>query len=176
MGPEQSADRMTIFNQALNNFEQHGSRQTMGPNDFGNFIERTWMHVQPAVALEAINKMLEEAKSKESPSHLSMSSEKGSINLNSTYELRLFQLLPVVEELDKDKAEALLRDNTETKARLTKYPKGMQSLTSEGNIYSYGVTDDDSPKAAEAVAGQEIQAQISKRLIEINNEAGKDPE
>ena len=26
------------------------------------------------------------------------------------------------------------------------------------------------------MAGQEIQAQISKRLIEINNEAGKDPE
>ncbi|SRR6266566_3576806 len=75
----------------------------MGPDNFGNFIERTWTRVPSAVVLESINKMLDEAKSKESHSHLSMASDKGSINLNSTYELRLFQLLPVLEELDKDK-------------------------------------------------------------------------
>jgi hypothetical protein len=65
MGPDQAADRMTIFSQALNNFEQHSSHQ-MGPEDFGNFVERTWTRVPPAVVLEAIDKALEEATSKES--------------------------------------------------------------------------------------------------------------
>src|SRR5947207_1029466 len=30
MGPEQSADRMTIFNQALNNFEQYSNSGSLG--------------------------------------------------------------------------------------------------------------------------------------------------
>jgi hypothetical protein len=175
MGPEQSANRMTIFDQALNNFEQHGGKNTMGQDDFGNFIERTWTHVPSGVVLEAINKALEEAKSKESHSHLSMSSDKGSVTLNSTYELRLFQLLPVLEELDKDKAESLLRDDAELQTQIKKYPMGMESLTSQGNIYSYGITDDDSPKAAEGMATQQVGEQIRQRMMEIAKESEKDP-
>jgi hypothetical protein len=77
-----------------------------------------------------------------------MASVNGSVSLNSTYDLRLFQLLPVLEELDKEKAETLLPDSANVKTQLAKYPKGMQSLSSKGNIYSYGITDEDSPQAA----------------------------
>ncbi|PYV46053.1 MAG: hypothetical protein DMG94_11275 [Acidobacteria bacterium] len=164
MGPEQAADRMTIFNQALNNFEQHGSTQMVGPDDMGSFLERTWTHVPSSVVLEAIDKMLDEAKSRQSKSHLSMASDKGTVNLNSTYELRLFQLLPVLNELDKDKAESLLRDDTAIQAQLAKYPKGMNSLTSQGNIYSYGITDDDSPQAAQSVAEQQVKQGAEQQM------------
>ena len=180
MGPEQAADRMTIFNQALHNFEQHGSTQMMGPDDMGSFLERTWTHVPSSVVLEAIDKMLDEAKSRQSKSHLSMASDKGTVNLNSTYELRLFQLLPVLNELDKDKAESLLRDDTAIQAQLAKYPKGMNSLTSQGNIYSYGITDDDSPQAAQSVAEQQVkqgaEQQIMHRMAEIGKESEKNPQ
>jgi hypothetical protein len=107
VGPEQSADRMTIFNQALSNFQQHANGGGFGVDDVGAFIERTWMHVPPALVLEAIGKVLEQTKSQESHSHYSMASAEGSVALKSPYELRLFQLLPVLEELDKDKAESL---------------------------------------------------------------------
>ena len=177
MGPEQAADRMNIFNQALNNFEQHGSTQMMGPVDMGTFVERTWTHVPSAVVLKALDKMLDEAKSKQSHSHLSMASDKGSVSLNSTYELRLFQLLPVLEELDKDRADNLLRDNTAIQAQLAKYPKGMNSLTSQGNIYSYGITDDDSPQAAQGVSQQQAaEQQIRQRMNDISKEGEKDPQ
>ena len=176
MGPEKAADRMAIFNQALNNFEQHGDQETMGQDDFGNFIERTWAHVPSALVLDAANKVLDEAKSTDLHSHFSMVSEKGSVTLNSIYELRLFQLLPVIEELDKEKAESLLRDNAETRARLSRYPQGMQSLTSEGNIDSYAVDDDDSSsQAAPSEATQELNAQLRKRKSEIAQESDKDP-
>jgi len=108
-----------------------------------------------------------------------MTSEKGSVNLDSTYELRLFQLLPVLEELDKDKAESLLRENAGIQAKLTKYPKGMESLTSQGNIYSYGITDDDCPQAGQAgqqQARQQAEQEIIRRMREIDKESQKDPQ
>ncbi len=175
VGPEQSADRMTIFNQALSNFQQHANGGSFSTDDVGSFIERTWMHVPPALVLEAIDKVLEQTKSQESHSHYSMASAEGSVALRSPYELRLFQLLPVLEELDKDKAESLLRDDAELQAQLKKYPKGMESLTSQGNIYSYGITDDDSPKAAEGMATQQVAEQIRQRMMEIAKESEKDP-
>jgi hypothetical protein len=176
VGPEQSAERMTIFNQALSNFQQHATGGSFGRDDVGNFIERTWQHVPPALVLEAIDKVLEQTKSQESHSHYSMASAEGSVALKSPYELRLFQLLPVLEELDKDKAESLLRDDTELQAQLKKYPKGMQSLTSQGNIYSYGVTDEDSPKGAEGMATQQVGEQVRQRMMEIVKESEKNPE
>ncbi len=176
MGPEQSAGRMRIFGQALSNFEQHGSKNTIGQNDFGDFIEHIWTYVPSAVALEAINRVLEEAKSKESHSHYSMASAKGGIALNSPYEFRLFQLLPVLKELDKDRAESLLRDDAELQAQLKKYPEGMASLNSEGGMYSYGITDDDSPKAAEGAAEMQAGAQMSERMNAIHKETEKDPD
>src|SRR5262249_48105190 len=113
LGAEHSADRMSIFNQALNNFEQHATEASIGGDDIGNFIERTWKDVPTALVLEAIGNVLDEAKERGSQSHYSMSSAKGSVVLNSDYALRLFQLLPILEELDKDKADALLREQTE---------------------------------------------------------------
>jgi len=99
------------------------------------------------------------------------------VSLNSTYELRLFQLLPVLEELDKDRADNLLRDNTAIQAQLAKYPKGMNSLTSQGNIYSYGITDDDSPQAAQGVSQQQgVEQQIRQRMNDISKEGEKDPQ
>ena len=174
LGPERSADRMTIFNQALNNFEQHGSNGGFGQDDMPSFLGRTWNHVPPALALEAVDKMLDEAKSKGSHSHISMATEKGSIDLSSDYQQRLFQLLPILQELDKDKADAILRDNAEARAQLAKYPKGMNSLKSEGNVYSYGITDDDAPQPT-SMTGRQLELQIMQRMNQIDHESNKDP-
>jgi hypothetical protein len=130
--------------------------------------------VPPALVLEAIDKVLEQTKSQESHSHYSMASAEGNVALKSPYELCLFQLLPVLEELDKDKAESLLRDDAEVQAQLKKYPKGMESLTSQGNMYSVGITDDNSAKAAEGMAMQQVM-QIRQRMMEIAKESEKDP-
>jgi hypothetical protein len=182
-GPAQAADRMTIFAQALNNFEQNAGASASFMNDFGTFIGRTWDHVPSAVVLEAVDKVLDQAKSKESHDRVSMATDKGFVTLNSNYEVRLFQLLPVIEELDKDKAESLLRENAAMRERLAKYPKGMQSLNSPGVTYSYGVTsasDDDSPGAAQSAsqeqAREQAMQQITRRINEIGQESEKDPQ
>jgi hypothetical protein len=171
LGAEHSADRLSIFNQALNNFEQHATA-SFGDDDIGNFIERTWKDVPPGLVLEAIGKVFEAAKERRSESHYSMSSPKGSVVLKSDYALRLFQLLPILEELDKDKAEALLREQTEVAEQLRTYPRGMQSLNSEDTTFSYGVIGNGPGIGA---AKQEIEAQMEERVNEILKKADADP-
>jgi hypothetical protein len=174
LGAEQSADRMSIFNQALNNYEQHAMETSFGGEDIGSFIERTWQDVPPALVLEAIDKILDKAKERGSQSHYAMSSAKGSIVLNSDYALRLFQLLPILEELDKDKAESFLREQTELAEQLKTYPRGMQSLNSEDTSFSYGVADNGSG-LGNATSKQQLEAQIQARVVEILKRAETDP-
>ena len=171
LGPEHSADRISIFNQALNNFKNHSTEASFGGDDIGTFIEHAWNDVPSGLALEAISKILEAAKEANSPSHYSMTSAKGSVVLNSNYALRLFQFLPILQELDKDKAEALLRDQTEVADQLRTYPKGMQSLQSEN---TYGVTVGRSGIAG-AAAQQQVEAQMQERVETILNQADTDP-
>jgi hypothetical protein len=174
LGAEHSADRMSIFNQALNNFEEHATETGFGGDDISSFIERTWKDVPPGLVLEAIGKVLEAATDSGSQSHYSMSSAKGSVVLNSDYALRLFQLLPILQELDKDKAEALLRDQTEVAEQLKTFPGGMQSLKSENQSLSYGVTGSGSG-IGDAAAKQQIAAQMQSRIEEVLKKADTDP-
>jgi len=174
LGAEHSADRMSIFNQALDNFEQHATKTSFGGDDIGSFIGRTWKDVPPGLVLEAIGKVLDAAKEQGSQSRYSMSSAKGSVIANSSYELRLFQLLPILQELNKDKADALLRERTDVAEQLKTYPRGMQSLNSENNSFSYGVTDNGSAIGGAAVE-QQIEAQMQERIEDLLKKAETDP-
>jgi hypothetical protein len=174
-GPESSADRMNIFNQALNNFERHSAQTSVGGNDIGIFIDRTWKEVPPGLALEAIDKVLDTTKDNDSQSHYSMSSAKGSVVLNSAYALRLFQLLPILEELDNAKAEALLRDQTEVAEQLKAYPGGMQSLRSQSTTLSYGGIAAGGSGLRNAAAEQQISAQMQDRVEDVLAKADTDP-
>ena len=141
LGQEHSADRISIFNQALNNFENHSTEASFGGDDIGTSSSTHGTTFLRRWRWRRFSKTLEAAKEANSPSHYSMTSAKGSVVLNSNYALRLFQLLPILQELDKDKADALLRDQTEVADQLRTYPRGMQSLQSEKTSFSYGVTD-----------------------------------
>jgi hypothetical protein len=174
LGPEHSADRTNIFNQALANFEQHATGVSAVGDDIGSFIEHTWDDVPPGLALEAVHKVLDVAKEGDSRSHYSLSSAKGSVVLNSAYDLRLFQLLPILKELDKDNADALLSDQTEVADQLKTYPKGMQSLRSENVGLSYGVTSGGSG-IRKTAAEQQTEAQMQERVEEVLDQADTDP-
>jgi hypothetical protein len=173
MGPELSGDRMSVFHQALNNYDQHENNLSFGAGDIGDLVERTWSSLPAAMVLDAVNQLLDKAKSDESKLHYSMSTGSGSLALNSSYQYRLFQLLPVLQELDKDKAEELLRDNAETKAQLAKYPKGMQSLQGQGTVYSMSMMGTE--RTTEQMTEEQIMGQLQERKSTIVRESEKDP-
>ena len=121
------ADKQAIFLRALA-ADKDSHAFIVGGDDFTTMIVRFWKHLPAPVVLEAIHQTLEEAKSHSD--HVNLSSSAGSVNFTNEYEYRLFELLPVLEQLDKSKAEDLLKDSQEAKAQLKQFPNGMQSLDS----------------------------------------------
>lgn len=158
--PEQSGDRLIVFNEALTNFEQNGTIPGSRTADFATLIEQIWRQLPPPLVLEAIDKVLEEAK--DQPDKLITATFNNQLlTMNSSYELRLFQLLPILQELDKSRADTLLQEAAELKPKLQRYPQGQASLASEGgHVY---ITDDESAPEVVQVAG-EVDDQSRERI------------
>ena len=174
MGPEQSADRTTVFTQAIENYVQHPKGGGEGPGGIATLLDRTWKEVPSALVLESINKILEAAKEDDSPQHYSVAAAKGSVILNSTYDLHLFELFPILEQIDKDKAQALLNERVEVAQQLKAFPNGLKSLSSDDRDISYGFLGG-SP-VGDASAKQQVQAQTQERLNDVQMKVATDPE
>jgi hypothetical protein len=119
------ADRQQIFLRALA-CDKESHSFIIGGDDFSAMIVRFWQHVPPAVVLEGIHQILDQAKS--DTTHVGLQSKSADVSFDNEYEYRLFELLPVLEELDKAEAESLLNDSQQAKAQLKQFPKGVQSL------------------------------------------------
>ncbi len=128
-----AAMRESLFARALVHYksEDHAEEAPWNSDDLGNMVVRFWREVPPPIVLEAVDELLSVAKTHASqvPNiEITVSSSKGSASLESLYEFRLFQLLPVLEGLDKRTAEELLKDNYSLKPILGRYPQGLQYL------------------------------------------------
>jgi|HubBroStandDraft_6_1064221.scaffolds.fasta_scaffold59925_1 hypothetical protein len=125
--PTREAEKQEIFGWAMAaDYERHSL--AIGGDDFGSMIVRFWQHLDPAVALQAISQVLDGAQSNKSGISLDSGSNRASFD--SEYQYRVFELLPVLRELDSDQADRLLRDSPEVQAQLKDLPKGIQSLNS----------------------------------------------
>jgi hypothetical protein len=100
--------------------------------DIGTLVVRFWEQLPPVVILEAADRILDHAKAEAGAGHspFNFASSHGSASFGSAYELRLFQFLPVIQDLDPSRAQQLLRENPKTKSVLEQYPQGMRSLDS----------------------------------------------
>ncbi|HEX7959536.1 MAG TPA: hypothetical protein VF493_06435, partial [Terriglobales bacterium] len=77
--------------------------------------------------VQAIDGMLKQAKESDA-GNLQISSSGGNASFGSYYEYRLFELLPVLRDVDPERAESLARDYQNVQALLVRYPNGQQSL------------------------------------------------
>lgn len=119
------ADKQAIFLRALAaNKEFHSF--IIGGDDFTTMIVRFWKHLPAPVVLEAVHETLDQAKS--NTDHVNLESRQGGVSFTNEYDYRLFELLPVLEQLDKPEGETLLNNSQEAKAQLKQFPNGMQSL------------------------------------------------
>ena len=98
----------------------------VGGDDFASMIVRFWKHLAPAVVLQAISQVLDGAKSNKS--EISVGSGSTRASFSNAYEYRVFELLPVLRELDSDQADNILRDAPEAQTQLKDLPNGIQSL------------------------------------------------
>jgi hypothetical protein len=126
------SERVSIFAQALNAYQQQGESTSYGGGFDGmpGMVMRFWQDVPAAMAVDAIDQILEKAKdvSAEHNVRLTFSGDTGTVALSSLYQYRLFQLLPLLQELDKPKAESLMRDNPDLQGLLGRFPEGLQAV------------------------------------------------
>jgi hypothetical protein len=183
-------ERMAVFSQAFQNF---GNRtlDDVSPDhdDFGVLLLRFWRDLPPSLALDAVDTTLERSKDRDESKkvhNVSLTLLNGkSMPFNSEYEFRLFQLLPILQELDSSKAEHLLDEHDSARRALNQYPSGMQSL--DPNYYSdkptdqnklpavwdvtTGVSDDPATNSA-----YQLDQQIRGQMQGVRGEIEQDPE
>src|ERR1700730_12679155 len=150
-------------------------------DDLSGMVVRFWRHFPPELMLDAIDQILDHSKTDDT--QIAMKTSSGPINFDNVYQYRLFELLPVLRELDPSKAEQLSND-PQVQAQLDKYPNGLQSLdptvrdtplrkAEEPGIRVFSMT---SPGASGKVLQDWHSDEIYERQAnEILKQAGDDP-
>jgi hypothetical protein len=184
------AEKRAIFVNAMAHDREHSSLGGEGDcsavncaaGDLSFMVVRFWRHFPPESVLDAIDQILDHSKTDNT--QIAMKASSGPINFDNVYQYRLFELLPVLRELDPSKAEQLSND-PQVQAQLNKYPNGLQSLDptvrdtplrkgEEPGIH--GVLMTKSPGASGKVLQDWHSAEIYQRQAnEILKQAGDDP-
>jgi len=165
-----SANRLVIFSEAVHNFEQQRSGNSFPSvsEELSRMIVDTWPRLPSPAVLAAITEILDRAKteSQESTLHTTITTTHGAVvSLNSPYEARLFQLLPVLSELAPAQAESLLHDNENIRSALGSSPRGMQSMET--------MTMESGPPSPHP--DLQSQAEIAGRINAVIDKAAKSP-
>jgi hypothetical protein len=182
------ADRLAIFEQAVAHFRGQSGGDPQS-SDLASMVMRFSHDLPAGTVLDAIDQILAQAKEQDESrkTRIGVNAGGNSVYFDSRYQFRLFQLAPVLEDLDKPKAESLLRDNAEVRNAFDKFPKGPQSMDPK----SYGdqplpegeygtaevdvIESQDPAGAASEQALDQHMAQIEATLDKVAREADKDP-
>jgi len=182
--PERSGERVSLFSEALADYQQRGAEDTgIGSDDMGTFLARYGQQLPTELAREAIDEVLKRAKEESQDKHLNIgiSNGKQAANFSSIYEYRLFQVLPTLRVIDPERAEELLKEDQQLNSSIQSFPSGMQSVSPEysgnpkpnGQNVSMSVQDDDRAKGPDAEMQQQLM--ISRRVEEIVKAAKANP-
>ncbi len=127
--PERAADAQQLFAVSLASFQDRKRDGVcMGDCDFVPLILRFWNRLPKEAVLDAIHAVLKDARDRGQKGSFSMASDQGAVAFNSQYEFRLFQVLPVLRQLDESEAKKLLEEFQQVQTLLAKYPQGTDSL------------------------------------------------
>src|SRR5205085_786170 len=115
--------------QAVNSFKNHdhSKRIQMGDGSLTNMVVRFGPKLPAKLVMEAIDEILSQAKKSDGRSTITLGGKEGTAAFNSFYDFQLFALLPTLQMLDEGRAESLLKENQDLKAKLQQFPDGMRS-------------------------------------------------
>jgi hypothetical protein len=123
--PERDTDKQEIFRLAMaNDHERHSL--AIGSDDFASMIVRFWQHIPPALVLGAIHQVLDAARSE--GGGVTLNAASGRVGFTSEHDYRVFELLPVLRQLDDEEADKILKDSQQAQIQLKQFPNGVQSI------------------------------------------------
>ena len=126
-----ATERAAIFSQALTNYRQVNTVLWVDEGDFAAMLLRCWRELPPEMALDAIDAILEKTRADSDSNKQAVTiatGHHGDIRFSSSYQLRVFELLPLLRELDSARADSLLREQANLQALTKQYPNGMFSI------------------------------------------------
>jgi hypothetical protein len=187
---QRSGEKLTIFTQAVQNFREFGGNSIPESEDLATMVLSFWHDLPEAAVLDAIDALLEQAKGAEQSGKLqiTLKSKKDSADFSSAYRYRVFQLLPVLKELDNPRAADLLHESHEDQMLLRQFPGGYESLTPEdresttakGQSTNNWTLDYEPTSSSPESIGYQLQAQRTQQLARIRDsivqETAKDPQ
>jgi hypothetical protein len=124
--PERDTDRQEIFRLAMAR-DQEWHSPGISSDDFASMIVRFWQHIPPTLALAAIHQVLDGAQPGEGTG-VTLNSASGRAGFTSEHDYRVFELLPVLRQLDDDEADKILKDSQQAQIQLKQFPNGIQSI------------------------------------------------
>lgn len=175
---ERDTDKQEIFRIAMAaDHEQHSL--AIGGDDFASMIVCFWQHVQPALVLDAIHQVLDEAPSVKEA--LTLNGSSGNVGFSSERDYRVFELMPILKQLDNDEADKLLQSSLQAEFQLKQFPNGIQSLdpaiddtvSKEGETVHFGGSIGGSVEDSEGT-DRTLQV-VNARLQEIGRMAEENP-
>ena len=132
---EDTVDRQAIFSSAITCYERD---EHSVPDIIAGFIDDTYAKLPPAMVVDGMERALAHVgKLNFNTYPVTVSGPKGVASFTFMYDYLLFQLLPIFDQLDPAKADALRRDHDLVSKLNSLYPKGVQSLQSHDTT-SYG--------------------------------------
>ncbi len=142
--PEKAGERQQLFVTALHSFQTHPPARNafFFGGDFLALVVDHWKEMPPALVREAIDEVLKQADTNADPNakpvRVTMSYQGGSAAFSSMYEYQLFELLPVLRQIDPEYADSLLRDHQALAQQFDSYSQaGTPAITGIffGNSY-----------------------------------------
>src|SRR5436853_222718 len=119
--PEQSGELLQLFLAALASYRDHAPH-SQARDPFPVILSHYWNRLPKEVARQAIDEVLKQAAAVEEKGSYSVSSDKGNAALGSLHEYRLFQIMPVLREIDPSAARQYME----------KYPALASTVSSNG--------------------------------------------
>jgi hypothetical protein len=175
--PEHAADRLEILSQALDSFNQSAADSTPQPGDLAELVTRAWRELPGSSVLHAISELLDQAKEADS-SHgdlrVAFSTDTKTAYYDSQYKFRLFQLIPIVRELDPLQAERLLQENKDLESSVGHAGRAAQSGVIGKGEAMEGIDVVSTNNPVEAVA-EEMQHAINRQQAAALAKAENDP-
>lgn len=131
LGSGRTDDRRTVFLTALQSYRLEDSASDPRLEDIATLVVRFWRDLDAKLVMQAVDEILDHARKdskNQSAPMLTIGTAQGEAQFSSTYQYRLFELVPIIQTLDPSLAASILDDNPRLADVLKNYPQGLQSL------------------------------------------------
>lgn len=129
-----------VFADAIRGYRSKAGMEQPDGDDLATLVIRHWKTLPRPLISEAIDEIIKGSKKKHdglNPELLvTVGTPTGNASFSSVYKFRLFELLPVMKEIDPIAAQNLLDEEPALADALSRFPKGLASLDS-----SYSLSD-----------------------------------